>query len=144
MPLTGEYVPSAWEPVAEQVRLYEATGGVEGADFMGGPCIVLTSRGARTGALRKTPLIRVEQDGTYVIVASVGGAPEHPAWYHNLRAHPEVALQDGPVVHDRRAREVTGEEKARWWAVAAAVWPDYDTYQAGTERVIPLFVLERS
>lgn len=143
MPLTGTYVPSAWEPVADQVELYERTGGAEGSDFMGGPCVVLTTLGARTGHLRKTPLIRVEQDGTYVVVASVGGAPADPAWAHNLRAHPRATVQDGPVVHDRVAREVTGEEKARWWAVATTVWPDYDSYQASTERAIPLFVLER-
>jgi deazaflavin-dependent oxidoreductase (nitroreductase family) len=140
--LTGEYVPSAWEPVADQVRLYEETGGQEGADFMGGPCIVLTSVGAKTGKLRKTPLIRVERDGTYVVIASVGGAPDDPAWAHNLRAHPRCDLQDGPVVHELVAREATGEDKAHWWSVATEVWPAYDEYQASTDRVIPLFVLE--
>lgn len=143
MRLTGEYVPSAWEPVAEQVRQYEESGGVEGAEFMGGPCIVLTTVGARTGSLRKTPLIRVEQDGTYVVIASVGGAPDDPAWAHNLRAHPRCDLQDGATVHELVAREVEGDEKARWWSVATQVWPAYDDYQASTTRQIPLFVLER-
>jgi len=140
--LAGEYVPSAWGPVADQVRQYEESGGVEGAEFMGGPCIVLTTVGGKSGALRKTPLIRVEQDGTYVAIASVGGAPQDPAWAHNLRAHPDCDLQDGAVVHELRAREVSGDEKARWWSVATQVWPAYDDYQASTERVIPLFVLE--
>lgn len=142
MRLTGSYVPSAWEPVAEQVSLYEATDGVEGADFMGGPCIILTTVGARTGSLRKTPLIRVESGGTYVVIASVGGAPDDPAWAHNLRAHPRCDLQDGAVVHELVAREVAGPEKAQWWKVATEVWPAYDDYQASTDRVIPLFVLE--
>ncbi|MGB8652154.1 MAG: nitroreductase family deazaflavin-dependent oxidoreductase [Mycobacteriales bacterium] len=142
MPLTGEYAPSAWEPVAEQVRLFEQTDGAEGAEFMGGPCIILTTLGARSGKLRKTPLIRVEKDGTYVVIGSMGGAPADPQWTHNLRAHPRADLQDGPVVHELVAREAHGEEKAMWWSIATQVWPDYDTYQAATERVIPLFVLE--
>ena len=141
MRLTGEYVPSAWEPVAEQVALYESTGGVEGADFMGGPCIVLTTVGARSGKLRKTPLMRVEHDGEYAVVASMGGAPRHPVWYHNLVAHPHVELQDGAVRRDYTAREVAGAERELWWERAVAVWPDYAAYQERTDRVIPVFVL---
>ena len=137
-----EYVPSPWEPIADQVALYEATGGAEGSDFMGGPCIILTTIGAKTGTLRKTPLIRVEEDGRYVVIGSMGGAPSHPNWVHNLRAQPRCRLQDGPVVHELTARELHGEDKQRWWELAATVWPDYDKYQASTERVIPLFLLE--
>lgn len=142
MPVEGEYAPSAWEPVAEQVRRYEETGGVEGREWMGGTCVVLTTRGARSGKVRKTPLMRVEHDGRYAVVASLGGAPQHPVWYHNAVAHPLVELQDGPVRKDYLAREVTGEEKAQWWARAVDAWPAYDDYQASTERVIPLLVLE--
>lgn len=142
MPIEGKYEPSAWEPVAEQVRLYEETGGVEGREWMGGTCIVLTTLGAKSGKVRKTPLMRVEHEGSYAVVASLGGAPEHPVWYHNVVAHPLVELQDGPVKRDYLAHEASGEEKATWWARAVESWPDYDKYQASTERVIPLFVLE--
>lgn len=142
MPLTGEYEPSIWGPVADQVALFEATDGVEGADFDGGPCIVLTTVGAKSGKLRKTPLIRIEHEGRYAVVASLGGAPSNPVWYHNVGANPLVMLQDGAVRRDYLAREVTGEEKATWWTRAVTVWPSYDAYQAGTERVIPLFVLD--
>jgi len=141
--LQGEYEPSPWEPIAEQVRLYEGSGGTEGTTLEGQPCVILTTRGRRTGKLRKTPLMRVEHDGSYAVVASMGGAPNHPVWYYNLLAHPdEVTVQDGPDVHRVRAREVTGAEKAEWWARAVAVWPAYDDYQARTERTIPLVVLE--
>lgn len=142
MPLEGEYEPSPWEPVAEQVRLYEETGGEEGGTLEGQPCVILTTRGRRTGKLRKTPLMRVEHDGTYAVVASMGGAPQHPAWYLNLVADPDVTLQDGAEVMDLRAREVSGGEKAEWWTRATEVWPDYDEYQAATEREIPVVVLE--
>jgi deazaflavin-dependent oxidoreductase (nitroreductase family) len=143
MPLEGEYEPSPWDLVADQVRLYEESGGTEGTTLEGQPCVVLTTRGRRTGKLRKAPLMRVEHEGTYAVVASMGGAPNHPVWYHNLVANPgEVVVQDGPDVHDVVAREVTGDEKATWWARAVAVWPAYDDYQAGTERTIPVFVLE--
>ncbi len=142
MPLTGVYEPSPWEPVAEQVRQYEATGGEEGGTLEGQPCIILTTVGRQSGKLRKTPLMRVEHDGRYAVVASMGGAPTHPVWYYNLRAHPAVVVQDGPVVHDLVAHEASGEEKAEWWARATAVWPAYDEYQQNTGRVIPLFVLE--
>ena len=142
MTLEGTYEPSPWEPIADQVGLYERTGGAEGADFMGGPCVILTTRGARSGNLRKTPLIRVTDGTNYVVVGSMGGAPNNPNWVHNLRADAHVALQDGPEAREYTAREVTGAEKATWWTLATGVWPDYDTYQASTERVIPLFVLE--
>jgi deazaflavin-dependent oxidoreductase (nitroreductase family) len=124
------------------VRQYEATGGKEGGTLEGKPVIILTSKGAKTGKLRKTPLMRVEHDGRYAVVASLGGAPKHPVWYHNLVANPDVTLQDGPKVFDFRARELTGDEKAEWWARAAEAWPDYDKYQTSTDRLIPLFVLE--
>ncbi len=142
MPLTGEYEPSAWSPVADQVALFEATDGREGNEFDGGPCVILTSLGNKSGKLRKTPLIRIEHAGRYAVVASLGGAPDNPVWYHNVVANPLVMLQDGAVRQDYVAHEATGEEKADWWARAVAVWPSYDTYQSSTERVIPLFVLQ--
>jgi F420H(2)-dependent quinone reductase len=142
--LDGEYEPSPWEPVADQVAVYERTGGVEGNDFLGARCVILTSRGARTGKLRKTPLIRITDGTNYVVIGSMGGAPTHPQWVHNLRADPQVQLQDGAEVWRLTAREVTDDEKASWWSLATEVWPDYDLYQQSTERVIPLFVLEPS
>ena len=142
MPIVGAYEPSTWEPVAEQVRLYEQTGGAEGREWMGGICIILTSLGAKTGKVRKTPLMRVEHEGSYAVVASLGGAPAHPVWYHNVAANPLVEVQDGAVRKDYLAREATGDEKARWWARAVVSWPAYDDYQIATERVIPLFVLD--
>ena len=142
MPLDGEYEPSPWEPIAEQVATYESTDGREGAEFMGGPCIIVTSRGAQSGKLRKTPLIRVTDGTSYAVIGSMGGAPTAPQWVHNLRAEPHVELQDLADRRDYTAREVTGDEKAAWWARATEVWPDYDAYQAATERVIPLFVLD--
>lgn len=142
MPLDGEYEPSPWEPIAEQVEQYERTNGVEGAEFMGGPCIILTTKGARSGKLRKTPLIQVTDGTSYVVIGSMGGAPDHPQWVHNLRANPLVELQDGAVRRDYTAREVTDDEKSTWWTLATGVWPDYDTYQSSTDRVIPLFVLD--
>jgi F420H(2)-dependent quinone reductase len=142
MPLVGDYEPSPWGPIADQVALYESSGGTEGLDLEGQPCIILTTRGNKSGKLRKTPLMRVEHDGAYAVVASMGGAPKHPVWYFNLLADPHVTLQDGPQVFDLVAHEATGEEKARWWARANQVWPHYDSYQAATTREIPLFVLE--
>lgn len=135
------YVPSPWAPIAEQVELFERTDGAEGNDFAGGPCIILTSIGAKSGTVRKTPLIRVERDGRFVVIGSMGGAPTDPNWVHNLRAE-HRRLQDGPTLHDLVARELHGEEKASWWQIATGVWPDYDSYQQSTERVIPLFLLE--
>src|ERR1700735_2181255 len=115
MPLTGEYEPSAFDFSRNQVDVYERTGGSEGADNQGRPVIVLTSVGAKTGKLRKTPLMRVEHDGRYAVVASLGGAPKHPVWYYNLTANPHVELQDGPAKDDYTAREAQGAEREAWW-----------------------------
>lgn len=142
MPLTGEYEPSPSDWSRQQAELYEATNGEQGADLRGRPVIVLTSVGAKTGKLRKTPLMRVEHDGTYAVVASMGGAPTHPVWYHNLTEEPHVELQDGSTKRDYLAREVFGDEKAVWWERAVETWPDYAAYQTKTDRQIPVFVLE--
>ncbi|GHH00640.1 nitroreductase family deazaflavin-dependent oxidoreductase [Streptomyces lanatus] len=144
MPLEGEYEPSPTQWVREQVELYESSGGTRGTTLMdtGMPVILLTTRGARSGKIRKTPLMRVEHDGSYAAVASLGGAPKHPVWYHNVKADPRVELRDGPVVREMRAREVTGAEKDEWWERAVAAYPPYAEYQEKTDRVIPLFVLE--
>ncbi len=142
MPLTGEYEPSTSDWARKQAELYEASGGTEGVDLRGRRVIVLTSVGAKTGKLRKTALMRVEHDGVYAVVASLGGAPKHPVWYFNITANPHVELQDGPDKNDYLAREVTGDEKAVWWERAVEAWPDYATYQEKTDRQIPVFVLE--
>ncbi|MET9831041.1 nitroreductase family deazaflavin-dependent oxidoreductase [Streptomyces sp. NPDC006385] len=142
MPLEGEYEPSPTKWVRNQVELYESSGGTKGTTIQGMPVILLTTRGARSGKIRKTPLMRVEHEGRYAAVASLGGAPEHPVWYHNVKAGPHVELQDGPVKRDMRAREVTGAEKAEWWERAVAAYPPYADYQKKTDRVIPVFVLE--
>jgi deazaflavin-dependent oxidoreductase (nitroreductase family) len=141
MPLTGEYEPSTSDWAREQTELFEQSRGTEGNTLRGMPIIVMTSVGARSGKLRKTPLMRVEQDGEYAVVASLGGAPKHPVWYHNLKQNPHVELQDGPVKRDYLAREVTGDEKATWWERAVAAYPDYADYQKKTTREIPVFVL---
>lgn len=141
MPLTGDYKPSAASWARDQVDLYENSGGTEGTALNGRPVIILTSVGARSGTIRKTPLMRVEHDGDYAVVASLGGAPRHPVWYYNLTANPHVELQDGPVKKDYRAREVFGDERAAWWERAVATWPDYAQYQKKTTRTIPVFVL---
>jgi deazaflavin-dependent oxidoreductase (nitroreductase family) len=142
MPLTGEYEPSTFDFSRNQVDLYEGSGGTEGTAHPGGErVIVLTSVGAKTGKLRKTPLMRVEHDGEYAVVASLGGAPKHPVWYYNLTANPHVELQDGPVKKDYQAREVDGEEYAAWFERAVAAWPDYAEYQKKTTRTMPIFVL---
>jgi F420H(2)-dependent quinone reductase len=142
MPLTGDYAPSTAAWARKQVELYEATDGQKGGDLRGRPVIVLTTVGAKTGKLRKTALMRVEHGGVYAVVASLGGAPRHPVWYYNLKAHPHVELQDGAVKGDYDAREVTGDEKATWWERAVATWPDYAKYQTKTARQIPVFVLD--
>ncbi len=142
MPLTGEYEPGTARYARDQAERYEASGGAVASDLRGRPVIVLTSVGAKTGKLRKTALMRVEHDGVYAVVASLGGAPKHPVWYYNLRSEPHVELQDGEVKRDYLAREVTGDEKATWWARAVEAWPDYAKYQVKTERQIPVFVLE--
>jgi deazaflavin-dependent oxidoreductase (nitroreductase family) len=142
MPLTGEYQPSTAGYARNQAETYEATGGEQAADMRGKPVIVLTSVGAKTGMLRKTALMRVEHDGLYAVVASLGGAPKNPVWYYNVKANPHVELQDGATKRDYTAREVGGAEKALWWERAVEAWPDYANYQVKTEREIPVFVLE--
>ena len=142
MPLTGDYEPSTAGYARKQAEQYEATNGDQAADMRGKPVIVLTSVGAKTGKLRKTALMRVEHDGLYAVVASLGGAPENPVWYHNLKANPHVELQDGAVKRDYLARELSGAEKATWWERAVEAWPDYANYQVKTARQIPVFVLE--
>ncbi len=142
MPLTGEYAPSTSEWARKQAEQYEASLGAEADDLRGVPIIVLTSVGAKSGKLRKTALMRVEHDGEYAVVASKGGAPQHPVWYWNLVHHPHVELQDGAVKRDYDARVLDGAERDTWWARAVAVWPDYAAYQTRTDRQIPVFVLE--
>lgn len=143
MPLTGEYEPSPADWATDQVREYEESNGTAATTMKGKPVVVLTSVGRKSGKLRKTPLMRVEHDGDYAVVASLGGAPKHPVWYWNLVAEPHVELRDGEQVGDYTAREVAGEERETWWARAVEAWPDYAEYQTKTDRVIPVFVLER-
>ena len=142
MPLQGQYAPSTSEWARKQAEQFEESGGSEAALLRNKPIIVLTTLGAKTGALRKTALMRVEHDGRYAVVASKGGAPDNPAWYYNIVAEPLVELQDGEVKRDYRAREAEGAEREEWWARAVEAWPDYANYQLKTERIIPLFVLE--
>ncbi|MFC7878082.1 nitroreductase family deazaflavin-dependent oxidoreductase [Isoptericola sp. NPDC057391] len=144
MPITGEYVASPSAHAAKQVEQYESSGGTKGTTMRGMPVVILTTVGAKTGALRKTPLMRVAHEGTYAVVASLGGAPKHPVWYYNVLANPRVELQDGPEKHEYVAREVTGDEKALWWERSVAAYPDYADYQRRTDREIPVFVLERA
>ena len=141
MPIKGEYEPSPTDWVRRQVELIESSDGTEGMTMRGMPVILLTTRGAKSGKVRKTPLMRVEHDGEYAVVASLGGAPRHPVWYHNVVADPHVELRDGTVKRDMTAREVTGEEKALWWGRAIEAFPDYADYQQKTDREIPVFVL---
>ncbi len=146
MTLDGEYEPSPSEWVRNQVETYEATGGREANTLPGHPdwpIVVITSRGVKSGKLRKNPVMRVEKDGVYAAVASKGGDPEHPVWYHNFIAHPEVDLQDGDTPHTYRARVAKGEERAEWWERSVAVYPPYAEYQEKTDREIPVFLLER-
>lgn len=136
------YEPSPWEPIAQEVERYEATDGAEPSQIVGDEWIVLWTVGARSGNVRKTPVVRVSDgEGRYAVIGSMGGAPTHPQWVHNLRADPVARVQDGADLHDCRAEEAQGEQKAAWWARANEVWPDYDSYQAATDREIPLFVL---
>ena len=141
MPLTGEYEPSTSDWARENAEKYMESGGTEGTELQGKPVILLTTVGAKSGKIRKTPLMRVEHDGEYAIVASLGGAPKNPVWYYNVKANPRVELQDGPVTKDYEAREVFGDERAPWWERAVAAWPDYANYQKKTDRQIPVFVL---
>jgi deazaflavin-dependent oxidoreductase (nitroreductase family) len=142
MPLQGEYEPSPSDWVREQTEKIEASGGTEGNELNGMPVVVLTSVGRKSGKLRKSPLMRVENEGKYAAVASLGGAPKNPVWYYNVVADPRVELRDGPVVRDMIAREITGDEKAEWWERAVAAFPPYADYQKKTDREIPVFVLE--
>jgi deazaflavin-dependent oxidoreductase (nitroreductase family) len=141
MPLTGDYEPGSSASSRRQIELYEATNGEQGGDLRGKPIIVLTSVGAKTGKLRKTALMRVEHEGVYAVVASLGGAPRNPVWYHNLKRNPHVELQDGPTKLDYTAREISGDERTEWWSRAVEAWPDYARYQTRTDRQIPVFVL---
>ncbi len=142
MPLSGDYEPSTMEWVRTQVERYETSGGTRATTIVGKPVVIVTSVGAKTGRLRKNPVMRVEHEGAYAAVASLGGAPRHPVWYWNLLAHPLVELQDGPVKGDFVARLVEGEQKARWWERAVQAYPEYEAYQAKTDREIPVFVLD--
>ena len=146
MSLPGEYEPSPWEWVREQVETYERTSGREGNTFLdtGRPVVILTTRGNKTGKLRKTPLMRVEHDGEYALVASKGGAPDDPLWYRNLTANPrEVTLQDGPEPFAVDVREVDGEDRAAWWSRAVEAYPPYADYQEKADRQIPVVVVGR-
>ncbi|MGW5365983.1 nitroreductase family deazaflavin-dependent oxidoreductase [Actinopolymorpha pittospori] len=140
--MTGEVElsPTGW--VREQTEKIFETGTTDSVDIKGRPVILVTTRGARTGKLRKVPLMRVVHEGVYAIVASLGGAPKHPVWYYNVTADPHVELQDGAITKDYVAREVTGDERAIWWDRAVAAYPDYADYQKKTDRQIPVFVLE--
>ena len=144
MPIDGEYEPSPAAWVREQVEQYENSGGTQGTTLRqtGLAVVVVTNRGVRSGKVRKTPVMRVEHDGRYAMVASKGGAPDNPLWYYNVRANPEVELQDGPQKHDMVARELSGDERAEWWQRAVAAFPPYAEYQQKTARQIPVFVLE--
>ena len=141
MPLHGEYEPSPSDRARQQVEEYESSGGTRGNTMAGMPVIILTTVGNKSGKIRKTPLMRVEDGGEYAVVASLGGAPKHPVWYFNVKANPEVELQDGAEKQEMVAREVTGDEKARWWEIAVAAYPPYADYQTKTDREIPVFVL---
>ena len=140
MPLSGEYEPSTAEWVRDHVEKIEESGGSD-AEMQGKPVILLTTIGAKSGKIRKTPLMRVEHDGEYAVVASLGGAPKNPVWYFNVKKNPRVELQDGSTTRDYDAREVSGDEKATWWERAVEAWPDYADYQKNTDRQIPVFVL---
>ncbi|MEJ5256113.1 MAG: nitroreductase family deazaflavin-dependent oxidoreductase [Acidimicrobiales bacterium] len=139
----AEYEPSPWEPIANEVERYERSGGTEPSELVGDQWVILWTIGARSGKVRKTPLVRItDGEGRYAVIGSQGGAPTNPQWVHNLRANPIARLQDGGDLRDFTVREVTGDERQAWWARAVAVWPDYESYQAATERTIPVFVLE--
>jgi len=141
MPLTGEYAPSTVGWARKQAELFESTDGAEGNTLQGRPIILMTTVGATSGKVRKTALMRVEHDGEYAVVASQGGAPKHPSWYHNVVDAPLVELQDGPVRKDYVPRELHGEERAVWWERAVEAWPPYADYQTKTDRIIPVFLL---
>ncbi len=142
MPLKGEYEPNPVQFVADQVQQYESSGGTQATTLLDLPVVILTTLGAKSGKIRKTPVMRVEHEGSYAALASAAGAPKHPVWYHNVVADRRVELQDGPVRRDMLAREVTGDEKAVWWARAVEAFPDYAEYQQKTDREIPVILLE--
>lgn len=144
MPLIGEYEPGGPDWARKQAELYEASGGTKGTDLHGRPVILVTMVGKKSGKLRKVPVMRVEYEGEYCVVASKGGSPENPVWYKNLVADPRVEVRDGTVTADYIAREVIGTEKATWWDRAVDAFPDYADYQTKTERQIPVFVLTRA
>jgi deazaflavin-dependent oxidoreductase (nitroreductase family) len=147
MTLEGEYEPSPWEWVRNQVEIYERTGGREANTLLdtGMPIILVTTRGNKSGKLRKTPLMRVEHNGEYLLVASQGGAPKHPVWYHNLKADPTaVTIQDGPEPFDAVVRELSGDEYKEWWARGVEAYPPYAEYQTKTDRLIPIFLASRA
>jgi F420H(2)-dependent quinone reductase len=147
MPLEGEYEPSPSEWVRNQVRDYEASGGREANTLLdtGMPVIIVSSKGARSGKIRKTPLMRVRNADCYALVASQGGAPTHPRWYYNLTAHPEVVvIQDGPETGDFSIRELEGSERGEWWELAVAAYPPYAEYQERTTRRIPVLLASPS
>ncbi len=135
-----EYEPSPWEVVSDHVERYLDSDGADGADWEGSQVIILSTTGRKSGKLRRTPLIRVSDGDNYLVIASMGGAPNHPAWYLNMVENPEVTVQDRAEVHELIARRATSEEKAALWPIAAEVWPDYDNYQASTDRDIPLMI----
>ena len=141
MPISGEYEPSPTTWVRNQVEKYESSGGTQGTTLRGRPVVLLTIRGAKSGKLRKVPLMRVEHEGVYAAVASIGGAPKNPRWYYNVLADPNLELRDATMVKDVTAREIHGEEKALWWDRAVEAFPDYASYQEKTEREIPVFKL---
>ena len=141
----AEYVPSPFKWASDQVELYEGSGGMQGTELLdtGLPVIIVTHKGNRTGAIRKTPLMRVKDGDRYVLVASLGGAPKNPVWVYNLRADPGVEIRDKTEVHAMRAREITGpDERARLWALAVKAFPTYEEYRNKTSRTIPVFVAE--
>jgi len=144
MAIEGEYVPSPSDWVRNQVEEYERSGGTSGTTLLdsGLPVVIVTNKGAKTGAIRKTPVMRVEHEGRYAAVGSKGGAPQNPVWVYNLRANPDVVLQDGSETWAMTAREISGEERAIWWERAVAAYPSYADYQEKTDRLIPLFLLE--
>ncbi len=140
--MSENYIPSPSDWVREQVEQIEAAGTTRAVSVLDRPVVMLTMRGAKTGAVRKVPLMRVEHDGVYAAVASKGGAPEHPQWYANLQADSRIRLQDGTESWDATAREVTGEEREQWWERCVAAYPPYAEYQTKTDRLIPVLVLE--
>ena len=143
MPLEGEYAPSTSGWARKQAEQFEASDGTRANTIQGRPIVLVTNVGAKSGKLHKTPLMRVEHDGEYLIVASKGGSHEHPSWYYNVRAHPHVELQDGAEKHDYVARELEGAERETWWARAVEAYPPYADYQTRTDRLIPIFLLTR-